>query len=146
MSQKNRENGRKRGKNYYAEPEYKVPDEIPLSVVLLSLIAKHEWASYKQLMEDWVKFVPHEKAYHMMGKIIRQLKGVGFIKKRKEGRTVYVQATKHGIRKVIWFDEKYGIPEVLKEPIAEKLEAVKRELEEKKKAEEEYEGVSTWVR
>jgi len=66
-------------------------------------------------------FVPHEKVYNMMGYYInRRIRN--FIKKRRVGREVYLSVNEDGIRKLKYWDEKLGLPPVLREPIEMLLE------------------------
>ncbi|HID42978.1 MAG TPA: hypothetical protein EYP30_04245 [Archaeoglobaceae archaeon] len=69
---------------------------MPLKIVLLAIIAlRREW-DYKSLERVWMQFVPHPKAYYMMGRYIKSLKASSSIEKPKKGR---VRITEWGWKK-----------------------------------------------
>lgn len=106
---------RKRGRGYLSEPKYKIPDELPLKIALLALIAmgRGEW-EYEDLDRAWFKFCPHPKSYNIMVYYIVQLKRSGCVEIPEKGR---VKITKGGIMKLRYYDKKVGFPEVLRERI-----------------------------
>ncbi|MBO8182440.1 MAG: hypothetical protein H0Z28_06565 [Archaeoglobus sp.] len=97
---------------------YKIPENLPLSVVLLAIVAKYypRPVSYRVLLRDWTFFVPHEKAYYMMASYIRRS---SHIKRVGRGEVVMNPS---GWMKLAYYDKKVGLPYILKEPIETALE------------------------
>jgi hypothetical protein len=109
-----------RGNNYYCEPFYKIPDELPLKIVFLALIAKKRECNLYEILGEWKLFVPHPNAYDMMARYAKAL--IGFIRRIERGR---YEITKAGWKKLKYYDVKLkGLPEVLRKPIAHILESI----------------------
>jgi len=122
MTRKGDKKLKKRGNNYYTEPYYKIPEKLPLKIVVLSLIAQNpDGVDYGSLKSQFELFCPHEKVYYIMGKYIRDLYRNGDVKKIERG---FVKIHMNGWRKLKYYDIKVGLPDVLREPIQDILEEI----------------------
>jgi Iap family predicted aminopeptidase len=107
-----------RGKNYYAEPIYKLPNNVPLEIAAICIIAKYEhakgYATYQDIMKDWVKIVPHEKAYYMLTSLLNRRKHRFKRTYSQRGRTRIAKFTlaPSAYQRVLYY-EKYLPPELI---------------------------------
>ncbi len=116
---------KRRGNNYYCEvdPKYRLPEGITLKITLLAIIARYSYAYYEDLLPEFEKFAPHPNAYNMLTSYIRNL--IGDIKKLDRGK---VKITRKGLKKLLYFDKKYGLLPILKDPIQFRLKSLEEEV------------------
>ena len=128
-----------RGKGYYCEPFIEVPNHISLKTIALALLAKKNIekylegdnigaVGYNEILDEFKLYVPHPKAYYLLGYCLRSLKEMGRVARVKRGKYV---VTPTGLRALKRIDETYGLPEPLKEPIEDVLEDIESKPRER---------------
>ena len=88
-----------RGKGYYCEPSIEVPEYISLKTIVLALLAKKNIekylggdsvgaAGYKDILDEFKLYVPHPKAYYLLGRCLKSLREMGRVARVERGKYV----------------------------------------------------------
>ena len=104
---------------YEKYARYKIPKNLPQKIIALALLACYIEADISELERSWKFFVPHPRSRNMLRLDLVKLCDKGDIKRVERGR---YRLTKTGLKKLRYYDEKVGLPEVIRNRIKILLE------------------------